>query len=89
MPRSVSYTHLDVYKRQQLTQPDATLGEFASIVTSLQGLATQAASSTLSTSHRAAVGTQIASYYQNLLSLANTRDGSGNPLFGGQGAGLA
>ncbi len=75
--------------KTQLTQTDDTLGEFASIVTSLQGLATQAASSTLSTSQRAAVGTQIASYYQNLLSLANTRDGSGNPLFGGQGAGLA
>jgi flagellar hook-associated protein 3 FlgL len=75
--------------KTQLTQTDATLSEFTGIVTTLQGLATQAANSTLNDSQRASIGVQIAGYYQNLMALANTRDGTGNPLFGGQGTGTA
>jgi len=75
--------------KTQLTQTDDTLSEFATVVSQLQTLATQAANGTLNTSDRAALGTQIASYYQNLVSLANTKDASGNALFGGQGNGDA
>jgi flagellar hook-associated protein 3 FlgL len=75
--------------KTQLTQTDDTLTEFATVVSQLQTLATQAANGTLSTSNRQAIGTQIAGYYQNLVSLANTKDANGNALFGGQGSGAA
>lgn len=75
--------------KTQLTQADNTLTEFSTVVSQLQTLATQAANGTLNASDRAALGTQVASYYQNLVSLANTRDSNGNPLFGGQGNGDA
>lgn len=75
--------------KTQLTQADNTLSEFSTVVSQLQTLATQAANGTMSATDRQAVGTQVAAYYQNLLSLANTKDTNGNPLFGGQGTGTA
>jgi flagellar hook-associated protein 3 FlgL len=75
--------------KTQLTQTDDTLTEFATVVSQLQTLATQAANGTLSASNRQAIGTQIAGYYQNLVSLANTKDANGHALFGGQGSGAA
>ncbi|HWU01938.1 MAG TPA: flagellar biosynthesis protein FlgL [Novosphingobium sp.] len=70
--------------KTQLTQADDTLSQFTNIVSSIQTLATQAASATLTDQQRSSIGTQINSYYQNLVSLANTKDASGNALFGGQ-----
>ena len=75
--------------KTQLTQSDNTLSEFSTVVSQLQTLATQAANGTMSATDRQAVGTQVAAYYQNLVSLANTKDANGNPLFGGQGTGTA
>jgi flagellar hook-associated protein 3 FlgL len=72
-----------------LSQTDDTLSQFATVVSQLQTLATQAANGTLNTTDRAALGTQLAAYYQNLTSLANTTNADGHALFGGQGTGSA
>jgi flagellar hook-associated protein 3 FlgL len=75
--------------KAKLTQSDNTLTQFSNIVDNIQTLTTQAASSTLTDGQRQAIGTQIGAYYQNLVSLANTKDATGNPLFGGQATGQA
>lgn len=75
--------------KTSLTLADSTLSQFATIVTNIQTLATQAASGTLSDTQRASIGTQIAAYQQNLVDLANAKDANGHALFGGQAAGSA
>ena len=72
-----------------LTQADDTLTAIANITSRIQQLATQAANATLNDSQRAAIGKEVAALRGNLVSLANTRDASGNALFGGEGAGAA
>ena len=72
-----------------LNLTDNTLSQFSKIVTEVQTLATQAANSTLTDAQRSSVGTQITSYYNQMVSLANTSDANGNALFGGQGTGQA
>lgn len=72
-----------------LTLTDNAMSQMTSFVTRLQELATQAASATLSDSQRAGIGEEVAQIRENLVSLANTRDGAGNALFGGESAGDA
>jgi flagellar hook-associated protein 3 FlgL len=72
-----------------LTLADNALQDIADNVTKAKELATQAANGTLSTEQRASIGQQIASIRQNLIALANSKDSSGNALFGGEGAGDA
>lgn len=69
-----------------LSLTDNALSQFSNFVTRLQELATQAASSTLSDSQRAGIGEEVAQIRDNLVALANTRDGNGNALFGGESA---
>ena len=72
-----------------LNLADNTLSQFTTLVTQVKTLATQAANGTLTDSQRAAIGTQVAALYQNLVSLANTTDAGGHAIFAGQGAGPA
>lgn len=72
-----------------LTLTDGALTQFANFVTRIQELATQAASSTLSDSQRMGIGQEVAQLRENLVALANTRDGSGGALFGGESSGAA
>ena len=72
-----------------LTLADTALQSFADAVTQVQGLATQAASAVLNTSQRAAIGVQLSQIHGQLVQLANTRDVTGNALFGGQTSGQA
>lgn len=72
-----------------LTLADDALTQMTTFVTRLQELATQAASSTLSDSQRAGIGEEVAQIRDNLVAIANTRDGAGNALFGGESAGAA
>ncbi|OYX61540.1 MAG: flagellar biosynthesis protein FlgL [Novosphingobium sp. 32-60-15] len=72
-----------------LTLTDGALGQFASFVTRLQELATQAASGTVNDTQRAGIGQEVEQIRENLVSLANTRDGSGRALFGGEASGAA
>lgn len=75
--------------KTQLTQTDDTLSQITDILSQITSLTTQAASATYNDSQRAAIGQQIGAYYDSLVSLANTKDSQGNPLFGGQGTGTA
>ena len=72
-----------------LTLTDGALTQFATFVTRMQELTTQAASATLSDSQRAGIGQEVAQIRENLVALANTRDGSGRALFGGESSGDA
>lgn len=69
-----------------LTLTDTALSQFAIIVTRLQELTTQAANSTVNDSQRAGIGEEIAQLRDSLVALANSRDGNGNALFGGESA---
>ncbi len=68
---------------------DSALAEFATFVTRAQELAAQAASGTLTDSQRKSIGTELSQIHGNLVALANTRDGAGHALFGGDTAGDA
>ena len=72
-----------------LTLADTTLQSFADAVIQAQGLATQAASAVFNTSQRASIGVQLSQIHSQLVQLANTRDATGNALFGGQTSGPA
>ncbi len=93
LARTDAFDQIDVAATNKvssdLTLTDDTLSNFATYVTRLQELTTQAASSTLSTSQRAGIGAEIAQIHGNLVALANTRDGSGRSLFGGESVGEA
>ena len=75
--------------KTQLTQTDDTLSQVNDILSQITTLTTQAASATLNDSQRSSIGQQIGAFYNSLVSLANTKDSQGNPLFGGQGTGTA
>lgn len=72
-----------------LTLTDGALTQFSTFVTRLQELSTQAATGTLSDTQRAGIGQEVAQIRANLVALANTRDGSGRALFGGEASGDA
>ncbi|MFM2302391.1 MAG: hypothetical protein RLZZ84_2127 [Pseudomonadota bacterium] len=69
-----------------LTLTDDALSQFATVVTRIQELATQAASSTLSDAQRKGIGAEVTQLQENLVALANARDSSGHALFGGESA---
>lgn len=71
----------------QLT--DSALGSIADIIARAQELALSAASGTLSTDQRTAIGSELEGMQQSLLVVANARDSAGHALFGGQTAGAA
>lgn len=71
----------------QLT--DGALGSIADYVIRVKELASQAANGTLTDAQRAGIGQEIAAVRDNLIQLANGRDGAGGALFGGQSAGAA
>jgi flagellar hook-associated protein 3 FlgL len=66
-----------------LAQTDTTLGDAGTQLQKVQELALQASNGTLSASDRVAAGASIQSAMDELLSLANTTDVRGQPLFGG------
>jgi flagellar hook-associated protein 3 FlgL len=72
-----------------LTMADDALTQFSTLVTRLQELATQAASTTYNDSQRVGIGAEMAQVRDNLVALANTLDSTGNALFGGESAGAA
>jgi flagellar hook-associated protein 3 FlgL len=68
---------------------DSAIHEIVDNLIMAQGLATQAATGTVSDDQRAAIGEQIANIRGNLIALANTKDSAGHALFGGEGSGEA
>lgn len=72
-----------------LSLADTALGQFATYVSRAQELATQAASTLLPPAQRASIASELGQIHQALVGLANTRDGAGHALFGGDSAGDA
>jgi flagellar hook-associated protein 3 FlgL len=72
-----------------LQMADSAMTEMVNDINQAKTLATQAANGTLSTSDRAAIGTQLAQIQTNLIALANSKDANGNALFGGGATGAA
>ena len=68
---------------------DTALSSFAEYVTRAKELTTQAASGTLTASQRAGIGFELQQIHGNLVSLANTKDSTGQSLFGGETSGQA
>lgn len=68
---------------------DQSLGSIADLVIRARELAVQGAAATLTDQQRGAVGIEIASIRENLLSLANSRNIAGHALLGGQATGAA
>jgi flagellar hook-associated protein 3 FlgL len=72
-----------------LNAVDTTLSSFTDLINQAKQLAQQAANGTLSTSQRQAVGATMLQIHDQMVSLANTKDASGNALFGGSTSGNA
>lgn len=69
--------------QSNLDLADQAIGNMAGLVIRAKELAIQGANNTLNDLQRAAIGMEIASLRENLLTLANGRDANGNALFGG------
>jgi flagellar hook-associated protein 3 FlgL len=65
-----------------LGQADTTLGDVTSQLQRAQELVIQANSGTLSDQNRSIIATQLRGIVDDLVSLANTKDARGQPLFG-------
>lgn len=66
-----------------LNLADNTLVQVSTVVTTLTGLAEQAATGTLSADNRAAIGSQVRQLFDELVAMANTQY-DGKSIFGGQ-----
>ncbi len=75
--------------RNALRMTDDALSTVANAIIQAQTLAMKATTGTLNEEQRAAVGQEIAALRQSLMDIANSRDGAGRTLFGGQSAGAA
>ena len=75
--------------RNALRMTDDALSTIANAIIQAQTLAMKATTGTLNEEQRAAVGQEIAALRQSLMDIANSRDGAGHILFGGQSAGAA
>lgn len=72
-----------------LAQTDSTLGQVGDLLTSVRTTLISANNAALSDSDRAALGTELKSRLDTLVSLANTTDGNGQFLFAGSRSGTA
>ena len=72
-----------------LKMTDDALGSLATLVIRAKELATKAATETLGSEQRAAIGGEVESLRQAVLQIANSRNSAGHALFGGQAAGAA
>ncbi|HEY1608422.1 MAG TPA: flagellar hook-associated protein FlgL [Paraburkholderia sp.] len=86
---SATYATLNQYSTNQnsaltsLKTEDTTLGSVTSVLQSIEQLMQKAAGGTLNSSNLSAVAQQMSSDRDELLTLANTTDGSGNSIFAG------
>lgn len=66
---------------------ESVLGTIGEVLQDVRALAVNAGNATLSASDRNSIATELKGHYDHLLSLANTKDGSGQYMFSGyQGA---
>ena len=74
------------FARTVLQQADTALGTGTDLINTARDLVLQANNSTMTAADRASIASQIRGLRNELLSVANTRDGSGAFVFGGQGS---
>lgn len=80
---------LDQFRRnidnvtQRLSAEEATLSQFANVLTRVQELAIQGANDTLSLEDRKSIALEIDLLRDELIGLSNTRDNLGGAIFGG------
>lgn len=74
------------FARTVLQQADTALATGTDLVNTARDLVLQANNSTLTPADRASIASQIRGLRDELFSVANTRDGSGAFVFGGQGS---
>ena len=93
LARAERFASVDTRNAQRaatdLRLADEALGSVADIVIRARELALQASGSAQTDGALAAIGTEVANLRENLIYLANSRDASGNALFGGETAGQA
>lgn len=77
------YAKNRVAAKGTLGMVDGALGNVANLLTSTKTLAVQAGNATLDDSQRKILSTQLQTHIDQLRSLANSRDGTGNYLFSG------
>jgi len=70
-----------------LAQADSTLDAIGTQLQQAQELALQASTGTLTAANRASIGASLDSILNELVTLANTNDLRGQPMFGGAGGG--
>ena len=70
----------------RLTSEETALTSASDVMTRIKELATEAASDTLSASDRSSIAVELGTLRDQLVSLANAQDGSGNYVFAGSNA---
>jgi flagellar hook-associated protein 3 FlgL len=93
LQRSDSLSQIDSSNADRATADlnlaDSAMSSFVDYVNRAKELATQAANGTLTSDQRASLGEEMQQIYNNLVSLANSRDAAGHALFGGESSGDA
>lgn len=69
-----------------MTQTESSLGDAGNLLQSARALLVQAGNATLSDTDRQSIATQLQSIRGQLLDIANTSNGAGSYIFGGQGS---
>ena len=81
--RQNSYTNTLENVQSRLDAEDSSLGSASDLLIRVKEISVQAANGTLGTNDRKALGTELQGLRDQLLSLANSQDSSGNYLFAG------
>ncbi|WP_252105783.1 MULTISPECIES: flagellar hook-associated protein FlgL [unclassified Halomonas] len=84
MAMSEQYGNSRVSARTSLAQSESVLNSVSDSITSAKTLLIQASSDTLSNADRESIASELKGVYQTLIGQANTADGNGRYLFGGQ-----
>lgn len=74
--------------RAALQQQEQALGDITSLLQDVKGLAVNAGNAALRNEDRRTLATELQGRYEELLGIANRRDGSGNYLFSGYRGGV-
>lgn len=73
-------------QKNAVSTAESTLGDAVTALQSFRTLVVQAGNTTLSSSDRATIATQLTTLRNQILGYANTQDSNGQPLFGGLGS---
>lgn len=71
------------HAKSLLTQEESTLGDLTRLVQDVQTLVVQAGNPTLGDEQRGYLATELKGHFERFMSLANSKDGTGNYIFGG------